>query len=81
MSTNVRNVEKSRKFLSGRLTRNSIYPAPSATAKISKRYSLRHLLLSEETPLLQIQPVADRPSDVKRRPVRMVERAEEIRVQ
>jgi hypothetical protein len=79
MSTNVRNAAKLRKFLSGLFTKNPLYPAPSATAKIFKRYSLRHLLLSEEIPLLQVQPVVVHPSDVKRRPVRMVERAEEIR--
>ena len=67
------------KFLYGRLTRNSIYLAPSATAKISKRYSLRHLLLSKEILLPEVPPVAVHPSGVKRRPVRMEEHAEEIR--
>jgi hypothetical protein len=79
MSTNVRNAAKSRKFLSGILIKNPLYPAPSATAKISKRYSLRHRLLSEEVPLLQIQPVVVHPNDVKRRPVRMGERAAGIK--
>jgi hypothetical protein len=79
MSTKVRNAAKSRKFLSGLLIKNPLYPAPSATAKISKRYSLRHRLLSEEVPLLQVQPVVVHPNDVKRRPVRMGERAEETR--
>jgi hypothetical protein len=81
MSTNVRNAEKSRKFLSGRVIKNSIYPVPIATVKISKRYSPRHLLLSEEIRLPKVQPVADQPSDVIRHPVRREERAEEIKVQ
>ena len=80
MNTNARNAEKSRKFLSGRVIKNSIYPVPIATVKISKRYSPRHLLLSEEVRLLKVQPVADRPSDAMHRPVRMEERAEEIKV-
>lgn len=79
MSTNVRNVEKSRKFFFGRVIKNSIYPAPVVTVKISKRYSPRHQLLSEEIRLQKVLPVADRASDVIRHPVRMEERAEEIR--
>jgi len=64
-----------------RAIKNSIYPAPIVTAKISKRYSPRHLLLSEEIYRLEVLPVADRPSDAIRPLVRMEERAEEIRVQ
>ena len=81
MSTNVRSAAKSRKFFFGRVIKNSIYPAPLVTAKISKRYSPRHLLLSEEIPLLKVQPVADQPSDAIPHPAQMEERAEEIRVQ
>ncbi len=71
----------SRKFLSGRAIKNSIYPVPVVTVKISKRYSPRPLLLSEEIHLLEVQPVADRPSDVIHHHVPMGEPAVEIRVQ
>jgi len=79
MSTNVRNAAKSRKFLSDHGIKNSIYSAPVVTAIISKRYSPRPLLLSEEIHLLEVQPVAVQPSDVIHHHVRMEERAEEIR--
>jgi len=79
MNTNVRNAAKSRKFFFARVIKNSIYPAPVVTVKISKRYSPRHQLLSEEIRLQKVQPVADRPNDVIRHPVRREERAEEIR--
>jgi len=80
MNINVRNAEKLLKFLSDLIIKNSIYPVPNAKAKIFKRYSPRHLLLSRKIHLLQVQPVAVQPSDAIRPPVRMEERAEEIKV-
>jgi hypothetical protein len=79
MSTNVRNAAKLWKFLSGRLITSSTYHATSATAKISRRYSPHHPLLLEENHHLEVQYVAVHPSDAKRHPVPMEERAEEIR--
>jgi hypothetical protein len=80
MSTNVRIVEKLWKFLSGHIIKNPLYLALVVTAKISKRYSPRQQLLLEENHNLEVQHVAEQPSDVICRLVLMEELAAEIKV-
>jgi hypothetical protein len=80
MSTNVRIAEKLRKFLSGHIIKNPLYLALAVKAKISIRYSPRQQLLLEENHHLEVQHVAEQPSDVIRRPVLTEGRAAEIKV-
>jgi hypothetical protein len=78
MSTNVENAAMSRRFLSDRPGKNSIYPVPGVMERISKKYSPLHPLLSGEILLPKEQPVADRRSDVNRHPAPMEDPVEEI---
>jgi hypothetical protein len=69
----------SKRFLSDRPSKNSIYPVPVVAEKISKKYSPHHLLLSGEILLPKEPPVADRRSDVKHHPAPMEDLVEEIK--
>jgi hypothetical protein len=79
MSTNVRNVAMSRRFLSDRPNKNSIYPVPAVTEKIFKKYSPHHPLLSGEILLLKEPLVVVRPNVVKHHLAPKGDPAEEIR--
>lgn len=79
MSINAKNVEKSLKYLSVRLSKKLIYLVLTVIAKIFKRYFPLLPPLRWEIHLLQVQPVAEELSDAKPRPAQMEESAEEIK--